>query len=107
MSADALRAQILQLVAEFAAQQWQPEPFEPGVTPVPVSGKVFDGSDVQHLVDASLDFWLTTGRFAREFERSFADETLPIGEFRIQRQPARRLGPHFAPAGRPAHEARG
>ena len=72
MSADALRAQILQLVAEFAAQQWQPEPFEPGVTPVPVSGKVFDGSDVQHLVDASLDFWLTTGRFAREFERSFA-----------------------------------
>jgi len=73
MSADALRAQILALVAEYAAQQWQPKPFEPGVSPVPVSGKVFDGSDVQHLVDASLDFWLTTGRFAKEFEHRFAD----------------------------------
>jgi CDP-6-deoxy-D-xylo-4-hexulose-3-dehydrase len=72
MRAGALRAQILELVAEFAAQQWQPSPFEPGVTPVPVSGKVFDGSDVQYLVDASLDFWLTTGRFAKEFEQSFA-----------------------------------
>lgn len=73
MSADALRTQILELVAEYAAQQWQPGSFEPGITPVPVSGKVFDGSDVQHLVDASLDFWLTTGRFAKAFERSFAD----------------------------------
>ncbi len=72
MSAEALRAQILKLVAAYAAEQWQTGPFVPGVTPVPVSGKVFDGTDVQHLVDASLDFWLTTGRFAREFERRFA-----------------------------------
>jgi CDP-6-deoxy-D-xylo-4-hexulose-3-dehydrase len=72
MSAEALRAQILELVAAYAAEQWQTGPFVPGVTPVPVSGKVFDGTDVQHLVDASLDFWLTTGRFAREFEHRFA-----------------------------------
>lgn len=72
MSAESLRAQILDLVAEFAAQQWQAKAFEPGITPVPVSGKVFDGADVQYLVDASLDFWLTTGRFARNFERDFA-----------------------------------
>ena len=72
MSAEALRLQILELVAEYADQRWQPGAFEPGVTPVPVSGKVFDGSDVQNLVDASLDFWLTTGRFAKEFESSFA-----------------------------------
>ena len=72
MSADALRAQILGLVATYAAEQWQERPFEPGVSPVPVSGKVFDGEDVQNLVDASLDFWLTTGRFARAFERDFA-----------------------------------
>jgi CDP-6-deoxy-D-xylo-4-hexulose-3-dehydrase len=39
---------------------------------VPVSGKVFDAEDVQHAVDASLDFWLTTGRFAEQFEREFA-----------------------------------
>jgi CDP-6-deoxy-D-xylo-4-hexulose-3-dehydrase len=73
MSAEALRAQILELVAKFASQQWQAKPFEPGITPVPVSGKVFDGADVQYLVDASLDFWLTTGRFAKSFERRFAE----------------------------------
>lgn len=72
MTADALRAQILELVTEFAAKQWQAKPFVPGISLVPVSGKVFDGADVQHLVDASLDFWLTTGRFAREFEQDFA-----------------------------------
>jgi CDP-6-deoxy-D-xylo-4-hexulose-3-dehydrase len=40
---------------------------------VPVSGKVFDADDVQSLVDSSLDFWLTTGRFAKQFEEQFAD----------------------------------
>ncbi len=39
---------------------------------MPVSGKVFDADDVRHLVDASLDFWLTTGRFAHELERELA-----------------------------------
>ena len=39
---------------------------------MPVSGKVFDAEDVKHLVDASLDFWLTTGRYARQFEAEFA-----------------------------------
>ena len=39
---------------------------------MPVSGRVFGASDVQHLVDAGLDFWLTTGRFAAQFERRFA-----------------------------------
>ena len=72
MSAEDLRARILELVAEYAAEQWPASAFEPGVSPVPVSGKVFDAEDVQHLVDASLDFWLTTGRFARDFERDFA-----------------------------------
>src|SRR6185295_19168327 len=46
--------------------------FVPGSSPVPVSGKVLDAVDMQYLVDASLDFWLTTGRFADEFERTFA-----------------------------------
>ena len=42
----------------------QAKPFEPGTSPVPVSGKVLDASDLRSLIDASLDFWLTTGRFA-------------------------------------------
>ncbi len=46
--------------------------FEPGRSSVPCSGRVFDGEELVHLVDASLDFWLTTGRYADRFEREFA-----------------------------------
>ncbi len=70
--ADALRAQIKALVAEYHAVAFAPQEFVPGHTPVPVSGRVFGASEVQHLVDAGLDFWLTTGRFAAQFERAFA-----------------------------------
>lgn len=70
--AEALRAQIMALVAEYYAEAFSPRPFVPGETPVPVSGRVFDASELQHLVDAALDFWLTTGRFADRFEREFA-----------------------------------
>lgn len=70
--ADKLRQQILSLVSEYHEAEFAPTPFIPGESPVPVSGRVFDAADVQHLVDAGLDFWLTTGRFAAEFEKSFA-----------------------------------
>lgn len=70
---DELRSKILKLVREFHHQEWPETTFVPGTTPVPVSGKVFDGDDVATLVDSSLDFWLTTGRFALEFERRFTD----------------------------------
>ena len=70
--ADALRAQIADLVVEYHAEAFAPQPFVPGVSAVPVSGKVFDAVDVQHLVDSGLDFWLTTGRFADQFEKEFA-----------------------------------
>jgi CDP-6-deoxy-D-xylo-4-hexulose-3-dehydrase len=72
MSAEALRARILALVEEYHAAAWPNRPFVPGVTPVPVSGRTFDATDVQNLVASGLDFWLTTGRFAEEFERNFA-----------------------------------
>jgi len=67
-----LRAQILALVRDYYDAGFPSRPFVAGETPVPVSGKVFDARDLQHLVDASLDFWLTAGRFAIQFERSFA-----------------------------------
>lgn len=70
--AAALRQQILSLVEEFHAAEFGAKEFTPGASAVPVSGKVFDARDLQHLVDASLDFWLTTGRFATRFEREFA-----------------------------------
>jgi CDP-6-deoxy-D-xylo-4-hexulose-3-dehydrase len=71
-SAGELRQRILELVAEYHDEAFPKPPFQPGVSSVPVSGKVFDATDLQHLVDASLDFWLTTGRYAAEFERDFS-----------------------------------
>jgi CDP-4-dehydro-6-deoxyglucose reductase, E1 len=71
-STDELRARILELCREYARRKFAAQPFLPGQTAVPVSGKVFDESEVASLVDSSLDFWLTTGRFAAEFERRFA-----------------------------------
>ena len=68
-----LRAQILDLVREFHTVEWPEKPFVPGTTTVPVSGRVFDAEDVSTLVEASLDFWLTTGRFAAEFEAKFTE----------------------------------
>ena len=70
--AAALRAEILELVARFHAAEFARPAFVPGETPVPVAGRVFDAAEVVSLVDAALDFWLTTGRFAEEFERRFA-----------------------------------
>src|SRR5215472_5981619 len=67
-----LRAQIMDLVGQFHAAQFAANPFVPGESAIPVSGKVFDAVEMQHLVDSSLDFWLTTGRFAERFEREFA-----------------------------------
>ena len=71
-SAAVLRDQILELVHEFHDAQFVPRPFVPGETPVPVSGRVFDADELLHLVDSSLDFWLTTGRYAKQFELQFA-----------------------------------
>lgn len=71
--ASELRAQILELVREYTAEAFAPRDFVPGETPVPVSGKVFDGDEVSSLVDSGLDFWLTTGRYATAFERQLRD----------------------------------
>ncbi len=70
--AKSLRAQILELVAEYYVAAFPTNGFVPGETPVAVSGKVFDAMELQYLVDSGLDFWLTTGRFAAQFEREFA-----------------------------------
>jgi CDP-6-deoxy-D-xylo-4-hexulose-3-dehydrase len=69
---DALRAEILTKVGEYYAAAFPPRPFVPGESPVPVSGRVFDAADLGLLTEASLDFWLTTGRFAEQFEHDLA-----------------------------------
>jgi CDP-6-deoxy-D-xylo-4-hexulose-3-dehydrase len=67
-----LRRQILDLTARYWSESSPPGDFIPGVSPVPVSGKVIDGSDVGAVVDSALDGWFTTGRFADTFERNLA-----------------------------------
>ena len=67
-----LRKQILDLVARYHAEVHAPRKFVAGESVIPVSGKVFNEEDMMSLVDSSLDFWLTTGRFADQFQREFA-----------------------------------
>ena len=69
---DALRQQILSLVGEYYSEAFPKKPFLGGISQIPVSGKVFDESELTNLVDSSLDFWLTSGRFSQEFEEQFA-----------------------------------
>jgi CDP-6-deoxy-D-xylo-4-hexulose-3-dehydrase len=71
-SVEHIRKQILEQVRRYYRMKWPERKFEPGKDAVPVSGKVFDEDELEHLVDASLDFWLTSGRFSERFEREFA-----------------------------------
>ncbi|MDP3713047.1 MAG: lipopolysaccharide biosynthesis protein RfbH [Mycobacteriales bacterium] len=68
-----LREQILQLTREYHSEAFPERTFVPGESPVPVSGKVFDGDEMSYLVDSGLDFWLTAGRFSTAFEKVFTD----------------------------------
>ena len=68
------REQILALVAEYYKEFKKPEqekPFEPGDR-LGYAGRVYDEREMCALVEAGLDFWLTTGRFSDRFEKEFA-----------------------------------
>lgn len=69
---DGVRDKILDLTREFYHVNWPQKKFVFGRDPIPVSGRVFDAGDLATLVDASLDFWLTTGRYAQRFQTEFA-----------------------------------
>lgn len=72
MTPDMLRQQIADLVARYAEQAHAPKPFVPGESMIPPSGKVIGARELQFMVEASLDGWLTTGRFNAEFEKGLA-----------------------------------
>ena len=71
-TSEQLRAEIANLVGQYHRVAFPQKPFLGGISTIPVSGKVFDADELQHLVESSLDFWLTTGRFAEQFETDFA-----------------------------------
>jgi CDP-6-deoxy-D-xylo-4-hexulose-3-dehydrase len=70
--AQQLREQILELTAEYHREAFPARDYQPGKSPVPVSGKVIDGADLRSVVDSALDCWFTTGRFAKAFEKKLA-----------------------------------
>ncbi|VVE14725.1 lipopolysaccharide biosynthesis protein RfbH [Pandoraea terrigena] len=72
MNKDQLREEIRQLVRQYGELSTQRPDFEPGITVVPPSGKVIGSKELEYMVDASLDGWLTTGRFNDAFEQRLA-----------------------------------
>ena len=72
MNQDQLRASILKEVSRFAQVQLEKPAFIRGESAVPVSGKVLFPADYEALVDASLDGWLTAGRFHDSFQRALS-----------------------------------
>jgi CDP-6-deoxy-D-xylo-4-hexulose-3-dehydrase len=67
-----IRAAIQKLTTEYYQEEFAQKQFTPGVSAVPVSGRVFDETDLFAIVESGLDFWLTAGRFADLFESKFA-----------------------------------
>ena len=68
----ALREKIANLVEEYAGIAQKPDTFFPGVTAIPLAGKLLGVQEIKNMVDAALDGWLTTGRFNAEFEKKLA-----------------------------------
>lgn len=73
MTPDMLRQEISKLVEQYAQVALAPKPFVAGESVIPPSGKVIGARELQLMVEASLDGWLTTGRFNAEFERKLAE----------------------------------
>ena len=70
---DEIRKKIASLVDEYAKLKYSSQPFNPGETIIPPSGKVLDAAELKSMVEASLDGWLTTGRFNDAFEKKLRD----------------------------------
>jgi CDP-6-deoxy-D-xylo-4-hexulose-3-dehydrase len=69
---DQIRQAISKLVDEYAAIEFAAKEFVPGSTVIPPSGKLIDASEIKNMIEASLDAWLTTGRFNALFEKKLA-----------------------------------
>ena len=69
---DQVRAEISKLVQEYVELAFAERQFEAGKTAIPASGKVIDSAEIKNMVEASLDGWLTTGRFNDSFEKRLA-----------------------------------
>jgi len=77
------REKIIKLVKQHYLEEFPNSDFIPGKSAVPVSGRTFDYKDIETLIDSSLDFWLTEGRYTDLFEEKFSEflkikKTVPV-----------------------------
>lgn len=68
-----IEEKILNLVEEYFATKFQKIDFIPGISEIPVSGKVFDSSEMKNLIKSSLDFWLTDGEYSEKFSEKMSE----------------------------------
>ena len=74
MNQDDVKEDILNRVKEyFRLAHGAEQTFVPDVTKIGYAGRVFDEREILNLIEASLEFWLTYGRFSKEFEKKLAD----------------------------------
>src|SRR5687767_8116240 len=66
-----LRMQVIQSAKDYFRNNKKSPPFVAGETYIPVTAKQVDEEDLSYLIDASLDMWLTAGRYSRDFEAVF------------------------------------
>ena len=71
-SSNDIKNEILQLVSDYYDISFGNTKFIPGETPIPVAGRTFDANEIQMLVNSALEFWLTAGHFAEQFEKEFS-----------------------------------
>ena len=92
------RKQILDLVADYCDTFHKKKEYKEGDR-IPYASRVYDHSEMVNLVDSSLEFWLTSGRYTDEFEKKLAEYL--GGQFRFLRKPDRIYGTDFPITGRP------
>ena len=68
-----LENKILELVEEYTNIRHKKPDFVPGISSVPINGRVFDSNEVKELVKSSIDFWLTDGEYSELFSKKMSD----------------------------------
>ena len=73
MTQDKAKEEILKMVEEYCSKYHnQPKEFKEGDR-IPYAGRVYDSEEMVNLVDSSLEFWLTSGRYTQQFEKGLAE----------------------------------
>ena len=72
MDKEDIKIQIFELVKKYYELNWPEREFIPGLTYINYAGRVFNSDELINLVDSSLEFWLTQGRYSSEFEKEFS-----------------------------------